>query len=71
MCFRPASAAMSVKCPQCGFDNPSVTEKCLECDADLTEAKANMASTDAAPSMPAPGAPSAPGVPGAPKAPGA
>ncbi len=72
MCFRPASAASSIKCPKCGFDNPSVTDTCLECDADLTEVKkafgdAAASAGDVAPS--APGASPTPPVPGAPKPP--
>ncbi|CQR70903.1 hypothetical protein SpAn4DRAFT_1881 [Sporomusa ovata] len=39
MCFRPPSAAKSVKCPSCGMFNPPTLEKCKKCGADMTKAK--------------------------------
>ena len=70
MCFRPAAASMTNKCPKCG----------AECELDLTicpESGAELPNTPAMPGMPgapgvpsAPGAPAAPGAPSAPKAPG-
>jgi len=58
MCFRPAAATMSKKCPVCKADCKLNLKVCPECGAEL-------------PNVPGmPGAPGKPGVPGMPKPPG-
>lgn len=74
MCFRPATAAVDVKCPGCGETISPLgglyPPNCPYCNADLSEVTANGGSGET-PAPGAPSAPSAPGAPSAPKAPGA
>lgn len=67
MCFRPAGAAVELKCPKCGAFVEPDDDECYECGEPL-----NFGAAPGAPSG-APSAPAAPGAkaPAAPKAPAA
>lgn len=77
MCFRPATAAVFVNCPNCDKKVNEVMgtfpDVCPFCEADLTEVIAEMraAASDAAAAAPDASAPAAPGAPAAPSAPSA
>ena len=85
MCFRPATVALSLTCPNCGKKVNevlgSIPDECPFCETDISELAAEvMANSDQVTAAPksafvqapgAPAAPSAPAAPGAPKAPNA
>lgn len=66
MCFRPAGAAVELKCPKCGAFVEPDDDECYECGEPLNFGAAPAAPGAKAPA--APGAPAAPAAPGAPKA---
>lgn len=69
MCFRPAGAAVGLKCPKCGAFVEPDDDECYECGEPLNFGAA--AGAPGAPDEPSAKAPAAPGVPGAPATPAA